>query len=68
MMAPMRGCIVLFCRIQSTNLPAVTYCSQLNSRTITATKTVTAKKASRIESTITSEASSRVILDATYDR
>jgi hypothetical protein len=44
----MTGCKFLFRLMLSANLPLVAYWSQLNKKTITATKTVTAKNASRM--------------------
>ena len=52
--APITGCIAVLFRIVSTNFPAVIYCNQLNNKTMAATKTVTARNASRILITIIS--------------
>ena len=60
--APIIGCNLVLERIQSTKRPAVTYCSQLNKRTIAATKTVTARNASRIERRMMSMTSEDVVI------
>ena len=59
MRAPITGCHFFLDLIQSTNRPAVRYCNQLNKRTITATNTVTARNASRIETRTVSSRGSR---------